>query len=320
MKSTSSRWTPRRILFLFIKIILAAVVIYFAGRQLVNNWSSIKQFDWTINPYLLVLSVAMHLFTFLILSSTWCMLMKAFGHDIPLRYGYKVSYIANLGRYIPGKIWPVFGMVYLLNRIKVSKETALASWGIATLLGLPPAFLAGFIAISFYPQMLSERLGFNLGVGPEVIVALIIVGSVITAFIPHRLLKLFNWILKLVRRPAVTFELNKAIILKVYGGYFVGWVSYGAAFYVFMRSIMPNPPVPVVAGIGAFVAAYIIGWMALFAPGGIGAREWVLTTVLTPFLGPVAAGVAITARLWNLCSEVIAALIALLIKMEGKRD
>ncbi len=78
--------------------------------------------------------------------------------------------------------------------------------------------------------------------------------------------------------------------------------------------------VPVVAGIGAFVAAYIIGWMALFAPGGIGAREWVLTTVLTPFLGPVAAGVAITARGWNLCSEILAAIIALLIKMKGKAE
>ena len=109
------------------------------------------------------------------------------------------------------------------------------------------------------------------------------------------------------------------VALQVYLGYFVGWICYGVSFYTFMNAIMIDPEIPVIAGIGSFVLAYIIGYLAFFSPGGLGARELVLITVTSPFLGPVASGVAVTARVWNLISEVVAAGIALLIKMEGKR-
>jgi uncharacterized membrane protein YbhN (UPF0104 family) len=68
---------------------------------------------------------------------------------------------------------------------------------------------------------------------------------------------------------------------------------------------------------GSFVVAYLIGYLAIFAPGGIGARELVLTGVLSPFIGPIAAGVAVAARLWNLLAEALAAIIALVIPMRG---
>ncbi|MCK4572859.1 MAG: hypothetical protein KAU36_00740, partial [candidate division Zixibacteria bacterium] len=87
-----------------------------------------------------------------------------------------------------------------------------------------------------------------------------------------------------------------------------------------MHAVMDNPAVPVIAGIGAFVLAYEIGYLTVFAPGGLGARELVLITVLTPFLGPVAAGMAVAARIWNLVTEFIAALIALLIKFDKNKE
>jgi len=83
---------------------------------------------------------------------------------------------------------------------------------------------------------------------------------------------------------------------------------------------MAKPDIPVIAGIGSFVLAYIIGYLTFFSPGGLGARELVLTTVLSPFLGSVAVGLAVAARVWNLISEFIATAIALLIKLEKKKE
>jgi uncharacterized membrane protein YbhN (UPF0104 family) len=302
------------------KLTLAAAVIYFAGRQFFAHWSEISRYSWTINPYLLVLSVALHLLTFALFAQTWCILMTAFGHRISLRNSFKISYIANLGRYIPGKIWPIFGMIYLLKQINISKETAITSWIIGTFLGLPPALLAGAIAIAFYPQMLSGTLGGGSAVGPLVGLVVILGASLLSAFMPDKLMAMFNWGLRLIRRPPVHVKLDKSIVLKAYLGYFVSWVCYGAAFYTFANAVMARPDLPAVAGVGAFVAAYIIGYMAFFSPGGLGARELVLTSVLTPFLGSVAAGLAVTARVWNLVSEIIAAVTALLIKLEKPKE
>lgn len=246
--------------------------------------------------------------------------MQAFGFNVPLKYGFKVSYITNLGRYIPGKIWPVFGMIYLLKKININKEVAFASWGIATVFGLPPAFLAGFITIYFYPEMLSNTLSGNLGIGPFVAVAVTFLVSFVLVFAPDKTMALFNWLLKTLRRPPVQFKLKKKLALQVYLGYFIGWICYGISFYTFINAIMSKPDIPVIAGIGSFVMAYIIGYLAFFSPGGLGARELVLTTVLSPFLGSIASGLAVAARVWNLISEFIATVIALLIKLEKKKE
>jgi uncharacterized membrane protein YbhN (UPF0104 family) len=319
-KSQPQKSLVRSFLITAIKFVLAATVIYFAGRQLVSHWAEVSQHHWTINPLLIILSVVFHLITFAVLSKMWCLLMKAFGFNVPLKHGFKIAYIASLGRYIPGKIWQVFGMVYLLKQINVNKEVALASWGVATIFGLPPAFLVGFITIYFYPQMLSTTLGSNPGVGPFVAVVVTFAASLLLVFAPDKTMALFNWILKTLRRPRVQFKLEKKIALQVYLGYFIGWTCYGISFYTFMNAIMVKPEIPVIAGVGSFVMAYTIGYLAVFSPGGLGARELVLTIVLSPFLGSIASGVAVAARIWNLASEFIAAMIALLIKLEKKKE
>lgn len=303
-----------------IKFVLAATVIYFAGRQLVINWTEVSQYHWTINPLLIIFSVVFHLITLVVLSKMWCLLMTAFGFDIPLKYGFKVAYISSLGRYIPGKIWQVFWMVYLLKQININKEVAIASWGIATIFGLPPAFLAGFITIFFYPEMLSGALGSNPGIGPFVAVVVTFAASFLLVFAPDKTMALFNWILKTLKRPPVQFKLGKKVALQVYVGYFIGWICYGISFYTFMNAIMVKPDIPVIAAVGSFVLAYIIGYLAVFSPGGLGARELVLTIVLSPFLGSIASGLAVAARVWNLTSEFIAALIALSIKLERRKE
>ena len=219
-----------------------------------------------------------------------------------------------------GHILFIFGMVYLLKQIDVKKEVAFASWGIATILGIPPAFLVAFITIYFHPEMVVEVFGEGVGVGPLVALIAIFAASAVLVFWPRRTIGLYNWVLRILRRPPVQLQLDKRVAFGVYLGYFVSWICYGISFYTLMHAVMDQPNIPVIAGIGAFVLAYEIGYLAIFAPGGIGARELVLITVLTPFLGPVAAGMAVAARVWNLATEFIAALIALLIKFDKTKE
>ncbi len=309
----------RRYIAAAVKLILAAIVIYFAGRQLVNNWAEISQYKWEINLPMIILSIVLHLITFVFFSGMWCILIRAFGHKIPFKYAFKVSYIADMGRYIPGKIWPVVGMIYLLKRIGINKETAFASWGIATIIGLPPGFMVGFIAFLIYPEMLSGVSDAFSGIGPIIAIIIIIGGSVILVLTPDRPKILLNCILRLLKRPQVDFNLEKRVAAGIYLGYFIGWVFYGLGFYTFINAIGVGQDLPLIAGVGSFVLAYIIGYLTFFSPGGIGSRELVLTTVLSPFLGLIAAGVVVAARVWNIVCEIIAALIALSIKMGGKR-
>jgi uncharacterized membrane protein YbhN (UPF0104 family) len=78
------------------------------------------------------------------------------------------------------------------------------------------------------------------------------------------------------------------------------------------RGLVPDTPLPLTAAIGAFTLGYILGLLALFAPGGVGVRELVLIGLLAPFLGSGGAvAVSVASRLVLTVLEAAAALVTL---------
>jgi uncharacterized membrane protein YbhN (UPF0104 family) len=64
---------------------------------------------------------------------------------------------------------------------------------------------------------------------------------------------------------------------------------------------------------GAFTGSYVLGLLAVFAPGGILVREAALVATLGPALGPPSALlVAVGSRLWLLALELLTALTVFL--------
>ncbi len=298
-----------------IKAVLTLVVLYFVGAQLTQNWQSVVQYEWQLDFLLLFLSLVLHLVAFVLFSWVWCQLMLGFGYEVPLKHGFKVAYIANLGRYIPGRIWPVFGMMYVANQIKVPKETAVASWGIALLFGIPPSFVVALAGMWLYPEMLSGSWGTYLKGQLPIFSAATGLVSICLLFLPKIVVSWVNIVLRKLKRPVVQFNLSLRQASIVYFGYLVCWVVYGFAFWVFLRSLSPDHRITPLAAICAFVTAYQAGYFMIFAPGGIGARELVMAGILAHFIGPAAVGIAIAARIWNTLSDIVASVIAIKIKL-----
>ena len=141
--------------------------------------------------------------------------------------------------------------------------------------------------------------------------AIALIGCLILIFAPGPILRLANWGLVKLGRPPATFALDKRVALQVFVGYFLGWVLFGLAFWLFLRSVLGDQtPSPLVA-IGLYNVAYQIGYLALFAPGGLGPREVIVGLLLQPFVGPLAPALALVARIWSVLIDASAALVAL---------
>jgi uncharacterized membrane protein YbhN (UPF0104 family) len=96
------------------------------------------------------------------------------------------------------------------------------------------------------------------------------------------------------------------------------WVGYGVAFDLLLDGIVPNTEVPLILSIGVFAAGYIAGFLALFAPGGLGVRELVYIALLTPSIGAGAAvAVSVASRLLLTGTELVAALAGLTLSRTG---
>lgn len=315
--NSGSNQTPwRRFLIKFAKLALIVIVLYFAGRQVVRHWDEVVNYPWTVNVWLLILSFVLHLVTLLAFSRVWCFIIAAFGYRVRVDHAFKISYLASLGRYIPGKIWQLFGMTFMARQIGIKEEAAMASWVISMIFTLPPAFLVGFFALGLHPELVSGQLSGLMGPGLYTLAGATLIISLLLIIIPNRMLRLFNPLLRMFRRPPITFRMEKSLAVKIYAGYFVCWVMFGTAFWLFLSSITVDSNISLAAAMGAYVLAYQIGFVALFAPGGLGVRELALTAMMAPYFGPIAPGVAIAARLWNLLAEILAALAALPIKLK----
>jgi uncharacterized membrane protein YbhN (UPF0104 family) len=298
-----------------LQLLVIGLIFYFIGRQLIKHWQQVTEYEWQINIYYLIAALLSVIITFFVFSSVWRIIVLSLDKTVSYRKSFKIAYLANLGRYIPGKVWQMFGMIYLARKEGVTEEEAVTSFGLSQIFAIPSGLFSGFVFLAFYPGILREYSDIPyLTTGVIVIAAAIFIISLLVVFYPRLMESIFNRVITLIRRRPIRLQMNKTLAAAIYGGYFLAWSFYGFSFWLFVKGItVQETALFPMAGI--FIIAYQVGYLFLLAPGGVGPREAMMTMMLTPFFGPgVPAAIAIAARLWLIVAEAISALIALRIK------
>jgi len=313
--NTAAGFSAKKFLFLILRIILLLLVFYFVYLQFKNNWADIKTYRWQIaNPVLLILSIVAALLSLFLFASTWSIIAGGFGVRLRLLDAFKISYLSNLGRYVPGKVWQLFGIIYVAKQYGMSAEKATASFVISQIFMTVSAFLILAISAQLEPGIIIDQIAF-MGQGSAYLFTTGMVAlSLIVVVWPNRILTLCNYVLRRLSRPELTFAIDKKVAPLLFLGYCFAWIFYGAAFWMLIKSIVTESDIGLVPGIGVFAGSYQIGYLALFAPGGLGPREWVMGQMLLPFLPGVAPMIAILSRIWTTVIDILASVIALLIK------
>jgi len=100
----------------------------------------------------------------------------------------------------------------------------------------------------------------------------------------------------------------------------LAWVAYGFAFWLFGRALFgAEAPHMWLAGT-AYVSSYLLGLIAVFAPGGIVVREGAMVVQLSSAIGSDRALVlAVASRLWLVSLEIIGALVVLAVDWWRRR-
>ena len=93
----------------------------------------------------------------------------------------------------------------------------------------------------------------------------------------------------------------------------VAWLLFGAGFHLLCLALTGVALTSLTASIAAFTASYLAGFLAFFAPGGLGVRELGMQTMLAAYgVSPATAIVmAGASRLWLTVLEIGPALVFL---------
>ena len=194
-------------------------------------------------------------------------------------------YVGELGKYLPGGVWPVLGRGELARRGGVGRSVAYASVG----LSLATLYLAAAMtALVFLPFSLAG----GGHIGAELLLLLLLPFGLLA--LHPRVIQPF---LRLARR-ATKRELEVPVppwrdTVGVVARYIPAWVFVAAATWCVARAIDPDAPVSRIAF--AAVLSWIAGFAAVPVPAGAGVREavFIAASGLDPSLG---ATVAIASR------------------------
>jgi len=250
--------------------LLAAVIIYFLARTIHNNWAELKNWDWRIDWLNAALAMLSLVAAYITASQGWRTILHGFGHHIRLHESFRVVYLANLGRYIPGKIWQVIGMVGLAKEVDVPAKTSLASFALVQAYALPASFLLVLLFLGGSDLPASLAVYSNI---VYIFMAVVFLLFLVLFFWPDGLDWALNKILKIFRQEPVSYKPSFQNRIAIFTWYLVTWLLFGLSFHFFLRALIAQPSLGVWFTTGAYIAAYNLGYIAIISPGGLGVRE-----------------------------------------------
>ena len=278
---------------------LVGAAFVFLGREIFRNAEQLRSFRWDFEPGLLLLSTVMLTAVLLWGVAVWQMVLGRFGVDVKLRSLARAWFLANLSRYIPGVVWQFVSLAQLGPSVGLSPTatitTLLVHVGFSLLaagtLGvwLLPVGLAG----DFAPFVRGLRWASPL-----------VVGLVHPAVIRRGIFLME----RVTRRASLNWRGSWLDGLRLLLVSAASWGLYGAAFFLFLRAFVPLTfsALPAVIAINAL--AFVVGYLVVIAPGGLGFKEGAIALLLAGLVPPaVAASLAIASRLWTITAEVIPA-------------
>lgn len=281
--------------------LLVTAAIGFLVAAVLRDLPQLRAFPWDVRPVPLALSVAALSGILAWGVWVWQQVLRGFGITTSFIGLCRVWFLSNLAKYVPGKIWQFVGVSQLGASSGLPAATAVTSLVVHMAFTL---LAAGIVTLLFLPAALLPVPG---GASARWLAPLLLLAAH-----PRLLRATLSVVERVSRRPLAPWQGTWARGVGLVGLNAVSWVLYGAALRVFVGALVPLDG----GGAAAFAAinalAFIAGYLVVFAPAGIGAKELALAGLLSTLMpGSVAAAVALAVRLWTVAAEVIPAVLLL---------
>lgn len=274
--------------------------VAFVIRTLVTRWDEVTAAFADIDPVPLLASVLMGLVAMTIIGAVWVGLLQSRGHHAPRPRAMAWYYVGQLGKYVPGGIWPIVGRAELAVRGGVSRPDAYK----ATAFSLVSTYSAATVVVAI-GSLLS---GMYVPVGLLIVVGLAVVwfalGSPTFADSMSKLAGRFTQRslalpdrgqfvrLTLVHVPSwICMSLSTSITAHAFGA------DIGLTDMLFITSL-----------------SWLVGFLVVGVPGGIGVRESIFTALAGGIIGtPVAISLALVSRVVFIGVDLIGAFVSSLV-------
>lgn len=243
---------------------------------------------WALLPVATVLTV--------LAPTGWHLLIRRLGAQIRWSRSIEIWLVAATARFIPGGIWTFAGRYALTRRDSIPGPLVAVSLYLETILIATSSLAIGL------PALLLKGTEW-----PAAGLALAVIAGLALLLRPATV----SFLVRRFSREPSAAGLDSPGLGTLVPFYGVYWCLWGAWFSLFASCFHDFPPGEMIYLACTFALAYWAGFVTLVFPGGVGVREGVLLTLLLPvFPGDVALAISVSSRLWMICAELPALLLA----------
>lgn len=286
-----------------LQFVVGAGLVGLAVRAVAVNWHGLRAqpIDWQLSPVWLVASVLVVFTSYAALIEAWRRVVLSMGEKLAFLQAARIWFLASLGKYIPGKVWAVAGAAVLAQRAGVDPSVAVAGALVLQVLALASG--AAVVALT------AREAFVSVGRGAEPVAAAIILLCIagVAVLASQRVLDRIGRLL-----PSSWPKLRAippGMVAAAFVANVLAWIGYGLALLLLTRGLLPDVGLSLPQAVGVFTCSYLVGFLALFAPGGLGPRESVFLLMLAGDIGlKPAAALALASRLLLTGTEVLPAI------------
>jgi hypothetical protein len=305
---------------------LTILIVLWILKPIQQQWPDVSGRILGISPVrFVVASVMFAIFLFAFRAMSWRRIVSAFGHPLPVPAAARIWSISELARYLPGSIWQVVGRVHLIKPYGVSGSIS----STAQILEIFVFLLANLMFA------VACLMWFGTKLPPDVQPWLYALGILIpllgVVLHPRVFYGVVNRVMRWFGKPTIQQRLSGNGLMKLLAWCILGLLWQSLAVWVITSDALELPLAKWWLVGGAYAFAWCVGFLAVWAPGGIGVREVAFMTALLVALPPhvranfadeaklvaFIAFVSVLLRLWATAGELLLAGLTLVADYRG---
>ena len=286
-------------------IVIGIAGVAFVARTLISKWDEVSDAFSQVDAINLVLSLLLGLAAMTSIGWIWVTMIVARSHNLRHRNAMAWYFTGQLGKYVPGGIWPIVGRAELAVRNGIPRLDAYASTG----LSLVTTYAAAVVTIG---------IGAAATTGHRLIAVLIAV-SLVLAFAAFSQPSLRAAIIRVATRvsPSASSLTDPRRLARLTVVHIPAWILMSLSTSVTATAF--GAKISIADMLFITTTSWLAGFLVVGVPGGIGVREAVFTSLAGGIIGtPMAVSLALMSRVVFIAVDLTGALVSSVISRLNK--
>ncbi len=231
----------------------------------------------------------------------WREMLADLGSRLSIAEAWRIMFIGQLAKYIPGSIWPVLAQSELGADRGIPRRSSALSVLLCYAVMTASGAAVAAITLPFARAKTTDQYYW--------ILILVPVGIVLLS--PPVLNRLLALVLRLARQPALEQGVSFVGLARTLAWAIASWAFNGLTVYVLLRQLAGHPQGTLLVSVGAYALSWTAGFLAVFAPAGAGVREAVMVAVLsTHTTTAIALAIALVTRATAVLCDAVTGAVA----------